>query len=40
MVEQTVAVARQRLGEFAGRLSPSELLEIDEALHLVLGLVR
>jgi mRNA interferase MazF len=40
MVEQTVAVAPQRLGEFAGRLSPAEMLEVDEALHLVLGLMR
>jgi mRNA interferase MazF len=40
MVEQTAAVAPERLGPFAGRLSPTELLDIDEALHLVLGLVR
>ncbi|WP_067131421.1 type II toxin-antitoxin system PemK/MazF family toxin [Microtetraspora malaysiensis] len=40
MVEQTAAVAPERLGSFAGRLSPAELLEIDEALHLMLGLVR
>ncbi|WP_245646964.1 type II toxin-antitoxin system PemK/MazF family toxin [Microtetraspora niveoalba] len=40
MLEQSAAVAPERLGPFAGRLSPAELLEIDEALHLVFGLVR
>ncbi|WP_182884901.1 type II toxin-antitoxin system PemK/MazF family toxin [Microbispora sp. H10885] len=40
MLEQTAAVAPERLGSFTGRLSPAELLEIDEALHLLLGLVR
>jgi mRNA interferase MazF len=40
MVEQTVAIAPERLGDFAGRLSPAELLEVDEAIHLVFGLLR
>ncbi|MBX6169584.1 MAG: type II toxin-antitoxin system PemK/MazF family toxin [Thermobispora bispora] len=40
MVEQTMAVAPHRLGDFAGRLDPAELEEIDEALHTVLGLLR
>ncbi|MFF3444070.1 type II toxin-antitoxin system PemK/MazF family toxin [Streptosporangium sp. NPDC002721] len=39
MVEQTMAVAPQRLGDFAGRLDPAEIEEIDEALHTVLGLL-
>jgi len=39
LVEQTAAVnAETRLGEFAGRLSPSELAVLDRALTLVLGL--
>lgn len=39
LVEQTAAVnAETRLGEFAGRLSPSELADLDRALSLVLGL--
>lgn len=39
LVEQTAAVnAETRLGEFAGRLSPSELDDLDRALTLVLGL--
>ncbi|MCC5577629.1 type II toxin-antitoxin system PemK/MazF family toxin [Microtetraspora sp. AC03309] len=37
---ETASVAPERLGSFAGRLSPAEPLEIDEALHLVFGLVR
>ncbi|WP_440104346.1 type II toxin-antitoxin system PemK/MazF family toxin [Streptosporangium sp. H16] len=39
MVEQTVAVAPHRLGDFAGRLDPAEIEEIDEALHTVFGLL-
>ncbi|MEU7984497.1 type II toxin-antitoxin system PemK/MazF family toxin [Streptosporangium canum] len=39
MIEQTTAVAPHRLGDFAGRLEPQELDEIDEALHTVLGLL-
>ena len=39
LVEQTAAVnAETRLGEFAGRLGPSELADLDRALTLVLGL--
>jgi mRNA interferase MazF len=39
LVEQAAAVnAETRLGEFAGRLSPSELADLDRALALVLGL--
>ena len=39
LVEQTAAVnAETRLGEFAGRLTPSELADLDRALTLVLGL--
>ena len=38
LVEQTMAVDPQRLGERVGSLSPSELSDIDAALRLVLGL--
>lgn len=39
MVEQlTVIDQRARLGEFAGRLEPSELRAVDSALQAVLGL--
>ena len=38
MVEQTTAVAPERLGASVGRLSPSELNELDDALRLVFGL--
>ena len=39
LIEQTAAVnAETRLGEFVGRLSASEIAEIDRALSLVLGL--
>ena len=38
LVEQTSAVARERLGEFVGRLRHDELDAIDEALRLVLEL--
>lgn len=38
LVEQTTAVAPQRLGESVGRLDASELRDLDAALSLVLGL--
>jgi mRNA interferase MazF len=38
LIEQTSAVAPERLGEFVGRVSLSELQEIDDALRLVLEL--
>jgi mRNA interferase MazF len=38
LVEQTSAVAHERLGEFVGRLRHDELDAIDEALRLVLEL--
>jgi mRNA interferase MazF len=38
LVEQTTAVSLERLGESAGRLSASELRDLDAALALVLGL--
>ena len=38
LVEQTAAVAPQRLGDFAGRLDPEELMEINIALRAVLDL--
>jgi mRNA interferase MazF len=38
LVEQTTVVDPQRLGRSAGRLEPSELRAVDEALLLVLGL--
>ena len=38
LVEQLTAVAANRLGTSAGRLSGAELRNIDEALALVLGL--
>lgn len=38
LVEQTTAVAPDRLGDSAGRLSASELRDVDAALALVLGL--
>jgi mRNA interferase MazF len=38
MVEQTTAVDPQRLGDFAGRLDPDELMEINVALRAVLDL--
>jgi mRNA interferase MazF len=38
LVEQTTVVDPQRLGRSAGRLQPSEMRAIDEALALVLGL--
>lgn len=38
LVEQTTLVDPQRLGTSAGRLEASELLAVDEALALILGL--
>jgi mRNA interferase MazF len=38
LVEQTTVVDPQRLGPSAGRLDPSELRSIDQALVLILGL--
>ena len=38
LIEQTSAVAPERLGEFVGRVSLSELQEINDALRLVLEL--
>lgn len=38
LVEQTSAVAPERLGEFVGRLTHDELVALDEALRLVLQL--
>jgi mRNA interferase MazF len=38
LVEQTTAISPDRLGESTGRLSASELRDLDEALTLVLGL--
>ena len=36
--EQTTAVDPQRLGDFAGRLDPDELTEVNVALRAVLDL--
>jgi mRNA interferase MazF len=38
LVEQITAVDPQRLGDFAGRLNPDELMEINVALRAVLDL--
>jgi mRNA interferase MazF len=38
LVEQTTAVDPQRLGDFAGRLSPEELMEVNVALRAILDL--
>jgi mRNA interferase MazF len=38
LVEQTTAVDPQRLGDFAGRLAPQELMEINVALRAILDL--
>ena len=38
MVEQLRALDVQRLDELAGRLSPAEMREVDEALSLILAL--
>jgi mRNA interferase MazF len=38
LIEQTMAVDPQRLGDFAGRLDAHEMAAVDEALKLVLAL--
>lgn len=38
LVEQTTVVDPQRLGRSVGRLEPSELRAVDDALALILGL--
>ncbi len=38
LIEQTMAVDPQRLGDFAGRLDTEEMAAIDDALKLVLAL--
>jgi mRNA interferase MazF len=38
LVEQTTAIAPDRLGRSVGRLGAGELRDLDEALALVLGL--
>jgi mRNA interferase MazF len=38
LVEQTSVVDPQRLGRSAGRLDPSEVRAVDDALSLILGL--
>ena len=38
LIEQTSAVAPERLGQFVGRLAYDELVALDEALRLVLEL--
>lgn len=38
MTDQTMAVAPERLGDFAGRLSAAEMAEVDRALLAVFGL--
>jgi mRNA interferase MazF len=38
LVEQTTVVDPERLGPSAGRLTTSELLAVDDALALILGL--
>lgn len=38
MLEQLRALDIQRLGDFAGRLTPEEMREVDDALSLVLAL--
>ncbi len=38
LVEQTSAVAHERLGEFVGRVTYEELVAIDDGLRLVLEL--
>ncbi|MEU8266992.1 type II toxin-antitoxin system PemK/MazF family toxin [Sphaerisporangium sp. NPDC049002] len=39
LIDQLKAVDTCRLGDFAGRLDPAEIEEIDEALHVMLGLL-
>ena len=38
LVDQVAAVTSQRLGDFRGRLDPSELVAVDHALLTVFGL--
>jgi mRNA interferase MazF len=38
LVEQTTAISPERLGRSVGRLSVSELRDVDEAIELVFGL--
>jgi mRNA interferase MazF len=38
LIEQSMAVDPQRLGDFAGRLNAAELLAVDDALRLVFAL--
>lgn len=38
LVEQTTAVDPERLGECAGRLNPTELMEVSKALRAILDL--
>jgi mRNA interferase MazF len=38
LIEQTMAVDPQRLGDFAGRLDTQEMAAVDDALRLVLAL--
>lgn len=38
LIEQTAAVAPERLGEFVGRVSARELADIDDALRLAFAL--
>jgi mRNA interferase MazF len=38
LIEQTMAVDPQRLGDFAGRMDTEEIAAVDEALKLVLAL--
>jgi mRNA interferase MazF len=38
LVEQTTAISPDRLGRSVGRLSVSELRDVDEAIELVFGL--
>lgn len=39
MVDQVGAVDARRLGDHAGRLSPDEMVDVDAALRIVLGLL-
>ncbi|MEU9889738.1 type II toxin-antitoxin system PemK/MazF family toxin [Sphaerisporangium sp. NPDC051011] len=39
LVDQLTALDISRLGDFAGRLDPSEIEEVNEALHVMLGLI-
>ncbi|GIH69785.1 type II toxin-antitoxin system PemK/MazF family toxin [Sphaerimonospora thailandensis] len=37
LLDQTTAVDPQRLGDFAGRLPPEEISQVDAALRIVFG---